>query len=127
MSVGAVVDIESNGTVCVGAALQIGDDQHGSRGVADEQFGPAAGEVDAHPGPLRRLEIHIGLVAGWRLAPQPIEIIAGIGKVLRRMIASYLIVGAAVGGTEINSLAGEAPVRLGDRKSTRLNSSHMSI
>lgn len=105
MGLGAGADPEGDGAG-TGRELEIVDDEAGLRGAVDVEAGFGAGDLDADTSPDAGLEIDIALVLFGGLFAEAVEVEAGVSAVLGGVVAADLIVGASVGGAEVDVFVG---------------------
>ena len=82
--------------------LQIVDDEAGLRGAVHVELGVCAVDFDFHFRPGAWVEIDVGLVDAGLFAAEAVPGKFGHGLVLHGVVAAELVVGAAIGGAEIN-------------------------
>ena len=114
VAVGPDADEKSDRPMRLGAAFEIVHDQRGLRRAPDIEPRLRARDLDPQMRPFADLEVDVGFVLARSFAPQAVEIIAGIGKILGRAVAPQLVAGAPIAGPDIESLARERPALLID-------------
>src|SRR5260370_10618859 len=96
------------------AEFEIIHNQTGLAAAVDIQAGLCPFDSDAVAGPDARLEVHVTLILFWCLLAGVREAEIWIRTILRGMIAADLVIGAAVGRTQVDVLELAVPKTEGD-------------
>lgn len=99
---GAGTDPEGDGAFAL-AVLQVIYDQGGLPGIVDVESGAGAVHFDFHFGPFGGDEVHVGFVLHGELPAETVPGPVGRGDVLRAVIAALLVIGAAIGGAQVEA------------------------
>src|SRR5258708_1752466 len=102
----ASIEPQCDRTFSLRTGLEVIDDQRRLFLTVDVETRTVATHLDLDPGPDSRQEVDVRFILGWALLAKPEPRPVGMRDVLSGMIPPLLILGAAVGGTQVKPVVG---------------------